>query len=103
MKRSKLHRLRNMTVQQRLDMAIENVKRRGRRVKQVVINVDAFNTLDFNEYFVILPSTQLWEVESFRTESNSRAGRNCETGFSYNSGTNERFLTIEELRELTGL
>lgn len=68
--------------------------------EEMITSTDALGTVEFDDYFVILPSTRLWNIEKFRTESNGRAGRMCQFGFSYNSGTNERFLTVEELRGL---
>ena len=40
------------------------------------------------------------DVDQFRQTSNSAPGRMCEPGFRYDSGTNNRFLTVEELRSL---
>jgi UDP-N-acetylglucosamine 4,6-dehydratase len=61
---------------------------------------DALGCVEFSDYFVILPSTRLWDVEEFRKTSNGAEGRRAEYGFSYDSGTNEHFLSVEELREL---
>jgi FlaA1/EpsC-like NDP-sugar epimerase len=68
--------------------------------EEMITTTDALATIEFDDYFVILPSTRLWDVEKFRVESNDRPGRMCEFGFSYNSGTNEKFLTVDELRGL---
>lgn len=69
--------------------------------EEMITSTDSLNTIEFENYFVILPSTPLWDVEKFRTESNRVEGRACEFGFAYNSGTNHHFLSVEELRELT--
>lgn len=81
---------------------LENVGiRPGEKLhEEMVTATDAINTVEFEDYYVILPSTQLWDIEKFRKESNSEEGKFCEYGFSYNSGTNEHFLSVEELREL---
>jgi UDP-N-acetylglucosamine 4,6-dehydratase (inverting) len=68
--------------------------------EEMITNTDSLNTIEFENYFVILPSTPLWDIEKFTTESNGKDGRVCDFGFSYNSGCNERFLTIEELKDL---
>ena len=68
--------------------------------EEMITATDALGTVEFDRYFVILPSMELWDVEAFRRTSNGRPGRRCEYGFSYNSGTNEDFLSIEQLREL---
>ena len=75
--------------------------RPGEKLHEEMITVtDALNTIEFDDYFVILPSTPLWDVERFRCESNGSPGKRREYGFSYDSGTNEQFLTVEELRHL---
>jgi UDP-N-acetylglucosamine 4,6-dehydratase (inverting) len=68
--------------------------------EEMVTATDALGTIEFDDYYVILPSVPLWDTGRFAAESNGRPGRRCEYGFSYNSGTNERFLTVDELRLL---
>ena len=68
--------------------------------EEMITETDALNTIEFSDYFVILPSTKLWDVEKFRTESSSTIGEYCEAGYSYNSGTNKYFLSIDELKNL---
>jgi len=68
--------------------------------EEMITETDAFNSVEFEKYFVILPSTQLWDIDKFRKESNSSIGKMCDFGFSYNSGTNKEFLTVNELQEL---
>ena len=68
--------------------------------EEMVTMTDAINTVEFEKYYVILPSIPVWDVEKFRKESNGKEGKFCQYGFSYNSGTNEQFLTVDELRDL---
>ena len=68
--------------------------------EEMITATDAINTIEFEDYYVILPSTQLWDVNKFRKESNGKEGKFCQYGFSYNSGNNERFLNIDELRDM---
>ncbi len=68
--------------------------------EEMITETDALNTLKFKDHFVILPSTHLWDIEKFAKESNSSVGQECEYGFSYNSETNEHFLTVDELRQM---
>ena len=68
--------------------------------EEMITETDALNTVEFEDYFVLLPSTQLWDIEKFRKESNSSIGKFCEFGFSYNSGTNGHFLNVDELKQL---
>jgi UDP-N-acetylglucosamine 4,6-dehydratase len=68
--------------------------------EEMITETDALNSVEFEKYFVILPSTQLWDIDKFRKESNSSLGEMCEYGFSYNSGTNKHFLNVTDLQEL---
>ncbi|MBL7085881.1 MAG: UDP-N-acetylglucosamine 4,6-dehydratase (inverting) [Candidatus Cloacimonetes bacterium] len=70
--------------------------------EEMITMNDAINTVEFDEYYVILPISEYigWDKDKFLLESNDKPGRYCEYGFSYSSGTNDHFLTVEELREL---
>ena len=68
--------------------------------EEMITKTDALRTIEFDDYFVIMPSTKLWDEEKFRLESNDNPGKYCEYGFNYNSGTNEKFLTVEKLQYL---
>jgi len=68
--------------------------------EEMITETDALNSVEFEKYFVILPSTNLWNVDKFRKESNSSVGKMCEYGFSYNSSTNKDYLTVNDLKEL---
>jgi UDP-N-acetylglucosamine 4,6-dehydratase (inverting) len=74
--------------------------RPGEKLHEEMITVpDSINTLEFERHYVILPSSPLWSTADYlRTFS----GRQCPDGFSYNSGTNERWLSVEEIRRLVG-
>lgn len=68
--------------------------------EEMITNTDSINTIEFEKYFVILPSTPLWDIEQFKNESNGVEGIFCDFGFSYNSGSNKEFLSVEDLRNL---
>ncbi len=70
--------------------------RAGEKIHEEMITTsDAFTTVDLGEYYAILP------VDRKISERYTAIGaKMVETGFSYNSGQNERFLTIDELRLL---
>lgn len=77
--------------------------RSGEKIhEEMITETDSLNTIEFENYFVILPTmlAELWDKEKFRKESNSIEGKYCEFGFQYNSGTNKHFLSVEELKEL---
>ena len=68
--------------------------------EEMITETDALNSVEFENYFVILPSTTLWDIDKFKNESNSSVGKMCEFGFSYNSESNHNFLTIKQIRTL---
>jgi UDP-N-acetylglucosamine 4,6-dehydratase (inverting) len=77
--------------------------RPGEKLHEEMITVnDAMNTVEFDDYFAITPSSKYlsWDMEHFLNKSNVEKGRFCKDGFSYTSDTNEHFLTVDELREL---
>ena len=68
--------------------------------EEMITTTDGLNTIEFEKYFVILPSTSLWEVDTFMKEFD---GKPCPADFRYSSGTNKDWLTVEKLRKLIKL
>lgn len=68
--------------------------------EEMITDTDALNTLEFDNYYVILPSTPRWDVETFRTTSVSQPGQKVPEGFHYRSDENPDFLSIEQIRHL---
>ncbi len=72
--------------------------RPGEKIHEEMITLtDALNTVSCGDYYVILPPTAPWDVATFLKQFGATP---CPEGFSYNSGTNSQWLSIEELREL---
>jgi UDP-N-acetylglucosamine 4,6-dehydratase (inverting) len=72
--------------------------RPGEKLHEEMITLtDALSTVEFDDYYVILPSMQLWDIDKFMRESGSGEGRMVAEGFAYNSGTNDRFMTRDEI------
>ena len=72
--------------------------RPGEKLHEEMITAsDSYNSVDLGRYFAILPSAGDHSADNYFEQ---RPGERVEPGFSYNSGTNERFLTVEELRRL---
>ena len=65
--------------------------------EEMITATDAINSVEFDEYFVILPSTPLWDVERFME---SFDGRMCLPDFSYSSETNTEWLSVNDIRAL---
>jgi len=65
--------------------------------EEMITETDALNSLEFRDYFVILPSIPLWDVDEF---ARAFGGSRCAPGFSYNSGANREWLSVDQLRSL---
>ena len=76
--------------------------RPGEKIHEEMITAtDAINTIEYDDYYVIVPYKKSWDnIEFIETSNGKCKGKFCEYGFSYNSGTNGRFLTVDELRDL---
>ena len=67
--------------------------------EEMITESDSFRTLEFGNYYVILPSTKLDE-EKYRVKDKSDIGSFSNEPFSYNSENNSDFLTVDEISEL---
>ncbi len=65
--------------------------------EEMITETDAINTLEFDTYFVILPSVKLWDVDRYME---TFRGKKCPDGFRYSSGENSEWLTVNQIREL---
>jgi len=65
--------------------------------EEMITETDSLNTVEFDDYYVILPSMPIWNVDKFTRAFN---GRMCEPGKSYNSGDNHQWLTVRQLTDL---
>jgi len=68
--------------------------------EEMITETDALNTIEFKDYYVILPSVPIWDVQEFM---NAFGGKRCPCDFKYSSGTNTQWLTVEQIRELIRL
>jgi UDP-N-acetylglucosamine 4,6-dehydratase (inverting) len=65
--------------------------------EEMITSSDSFTTYDLGEYYVILPQVTKWNLETYIQEFDAKL---VSTGFSYTSGGNENFETVEGLRKL---
>ena len=63
--------------------------------EEMITSSDSYNTLEFKDYYVILPATQ-----DFIKKSDSSPGKFCKENFSYNSYDNPDYVTISELKKM---
>jgi len=72
--------------------------RPGEKIHEEMITVsDSVNTVDLGPYYAILPSGGTCSVSEYCARKGAKP---VEPGFSYDSGSNENFLTVDELRNL---
>ncbi len=75
--------------------------RPGEKLHEEMISVnDAVNTIEYIDYFAILPVSEYlsWDMQDFLSSMNG--GTRCSEGFEYNSYKNENFLNVQELKDL---
>ena len=72
--------------------------RPGEKIHEEMITVsDSYNTVDLGKYFAILPVTEREEISTY---AEARGGSLLPQGWSYDSGNNTDFLSVEDLRAL---
>lgn len=68
--------------------------RPGEKLHETMITVDdSRHTFEYDDYYVIAPEFSWWTVEKLE-------GKTLPDGFEYNSAINDRWLTVDELREI---
>jgi len=65
--------------------------------EEMITGSDSFFTYNLGKYFVIIPQTPVWKINDFIAKFNAEL---VPDGFSYNSGTNTEWETVESLRSL---
>ena len=71
--------------------------RPGEKIHEELITASDSNTLDLGPYYAILPKTGDRVLEGY---GELHGAQPVKPGFSYNSGTNPDFLSVEQLRTL---
>ena len=74
--------------------------RPGEKLHESMISIDdSYNTLEFKNYFIILPSITLTGKPHFNTNKWGEKGTPKKYGFVYSSDKNDRWLTPIQLKE----
>ena len=72
--------------------------RPGEKLHEEMITVsDSLNTWDLGKYYAIIPQKPMFDIQDFIKYFNAKK---VEDGFSYNSGTNTDWETVDSLRDL---
>jgi UDP-N-acetylglucosamine 4,6-dehydratase len=65
--------------------------------EEMITESDSYYTADLGRYYVILPQSPSWNGDDYFAKNNAKR---VPDGFTYNSGTNEEWLSKEDLRKL---
>jgi UDP-N-acetylglucosamine 4,6-dehydratase (inverting) len=65
--------------------------------EEMITSSDSFFTYDLGNYYVILPSQPVFDLNDFVKKHQAKK---VDLGFSYNSKDNEHFLSVAELKDL---
>ena len=65
--------------------------------EEMISSSDSFYTYDLGKYFTILPSQTNWDLDEYIAKNTAVK---VPESFSYNSGENSEWETVESLREL---
>ena len=65
--------------------------------EEMITESDSFSTIDTGKYFVILPQVPFWDKEKYIKHFNAVY---VPQGFKYSSGTNDKWLSVEDLKSL---
>jgi UDP-N-acetylglucosamine 4,6-dehydratase/5-epimerase len=72
--------------------------RRGEKLHEEMITIsDSFNTVDMGKYYAILPQQPIFNVDEYVKHFKAKP---VPEGFSYSSGENHEWETVESLRKL---
>jgi UDP-N-acetylglucosamine 4,6-dehydratase len=63
--------------------------------EEMITETDSLNTIEFDQYYVITPSTPIWDPQKLMKAFN---GKEVPLGFKYNSGTNTDWLSVDDIR-----
>lgn len=88
-----------MSIAPNCDVEVVGI-RPGEKLHETMIpEDDARMTLEYDDYYVIQPSHPFWDTELYRK---MKGGKSCPDSFRYSSDANDRWLSVEELRQMIG-
>ena len=72
--------------------------RPGEKLHEAMITADdARSTVEYDDFFVIQPIHPWWDETAFLDRSGGKA---CSEGFVYSSDKNDRWLSVDALRDM---
>jgi len=68
--------------------------------EEMISSSEALNTLEFKNYFVIVPNSEFLDWGKKQYMQKNKNGKICNYNFSYNSQNNTKFISISEIKNL---
>tara|TARA_B110001452_G_scaffold257391_1_gene251563 strand:- start:2570 stop:3565 length:996 start_codon:yes stop_codon:yes gene_type:complete len=68
--------------------------------EEMIASSDSYTTYDIDSYYVILPANPVWDLNDFITKFKAKK---VPDGFHYSSKDNDKFLTVDELKDLINI
>ena len=68
--------------------------------EEMISNDESMNTLEFKDYFTIIPNSDLIQWSKKKYLKSHKEGKICKSNFSYNSKNNVNFLNVSEIKKL---
>ncbi|MBK0403774.1 UDP-N-acetylglucosamine 4,6-dehydratase (inverting) [Adhaeribacter sp. BT258] len=78
------------------DQEIVGIRPGEKLHEEMITETDSLSTIELDKYYVIVPTTPRWSPKEYMEDFK---GRMVEPGFKYNSGTNDDWLSPEQIRE----
>ena len=68
--------------------------------EEMISSSDSLNTLEYKDHFVVVPNSTFinWNKKMYLKKN--KGGKPCEEEFSYNSKTNNNFLSVNQLKKI---
>lgn len=64
--------------------------------EEMITETDSLSTIETKKYYVIMPFAPIWNIDEYLKHFGASF---VAEGFKYNSGTNDEWLTVEQIRE----
>lgn len=65
--------------------------------EEMITESDSYTTVDLGKHYAILPQLPVWSKDDYFKQTSAKP---VKQGFKYNSGTNDRWLSAQEIRVL---
>jgi UDP-N-acetylglucosamine 4,6-dehydratase (inverting) len=84
-------------ISEKLEYEIVGIRAGEKLHEEMITSSDSYNTYDLGSYYVILPQMPKWKLNDFINEFKAVK---VKEGFTYNSGENTDWLSVEQIKDL---